>query len=359
LFVSNNEATRLQWYDVEKSKRYVDLYGLGQSDNFKRQVVGNGWIPHYRELQGGMRQGLGSQGTWSQNAKFVGYNAFGTAGIGRTDSWTQYSLYIPGRIDPSPLAWDGTSPSYYLYNPTQVNDYWVCSPQIESMNWLFMLQQAYSLNPGFWFELSTWDGGTQTYGSITSLGQTYTPERYGGYVQFGMWLLRPRVVREYRSYDDTVANAGPYFLAVVQAVDSVHKVPLLRKFWRSGTLVANHAWQHPYESNFPAEYQSVDRWFLLDTSLDPKHPWSYYDTLPIYCLAIVLGQAPQREWLVYAYSPVQPRQNVGVTLPDYGQITINSTVSGAFYHVVEQTKGVDPIVTAPSPPGSVHLNAGQ
>ena len=70
-------------------------------------------------------------------------------------------------------------------------------------------------------------------------------------------------------YQDTDAEMEPYFLSVIEAVDRVHQNAPLREFWRTGELVANRTRQHPYQVKVPLEYQRVDRWFLLDTSLDP------------------------------------------------------------------------------------------
>jgi hypothetical protein len=355
IFVSNNEAGKLQWYDAETSRRYVAKFGLGRDDNFKRKVVGDGWTPLYRALQGGMRDGLGH---WSRNATFIGYDAFGPSFFGRWDGWMVYSLYAPGRIDPSPLAWDGCSATYYLVNWSPITDYQVWSPQIESMNWILMLNEAYALNPGFWFEISTWDGDAPEREYFASQGQTYTPDRYGGMVKFGMWLLRPRVVREYRNYNDTVADAGPYFLSVMAAVDAVHTNPILRKFWRNGVLVDNPAYLHPYQSIIPGEYQTAKRWFLLNAALDPPHPWSLYTGLPVYALALVLGQHPQREWLVYTFSPLGPQIGVSVTLPDYGPIKVDATPAGCYYDVVEATSSINPINTNTAPPDGFRLIGG-
>ncbi len=251
LFVSNNEAAKLAWWEVETSKRYVDLYGLGKDDNFKRQVVGDAWVPRYRALQSGLSAGL-IQRKWTRNAKFVGFEAFGPVCLGRWPDWIRNSLYNPGRVEPWPLAWDGASSGFYVFDTCGITDCQVYSPEIESMNSIFMLKDAYRLNPGFWFELSTWDGGKTKHDYFASLGQTYNPDRYGGMVQFGMWLLRPRLVREYRGYNETVADYGPYFLAVTGAVDSVHRDPLLRKFWRKADLVANRAGKHPVSNRYPA-----------------------------------------------------------------------------------------------------------
>src|SRR5262245_38764317 len=50
LFVSNNEHMKLQWAKVEDDRRYVELFGRGRDDDFKRKVVGDGWIERYRAL---------------------------------------------------------------------------------------------------------------------------------------------------------------------------------------------------------------------------------------------------------------------------------------------------------------------
>jgi len=42
LFVGNNEAPDLRWHQVEQSKRYLDKYGKGRSDMFKRQACSSG-----------------------------------------------------------------------------------------------------------------------------------------------------------------------------------------------------------------------------------------------------------------------------------------------------------------------------
>lgn len=343
LFLSNNEQPKLTWTEVETSQRYMAMYGAGRDDNFKRQVVGAGWIERYRELQNGMRDGL-LNSTWKQNVRFVGYDAFGSSAFGRWPGWIDYSLYIPGRIEPWPLAWDGASPSYYVNNWDSSTDYQVQSPQIETMNWVFMQKEAHALNPNFWFEMSVWDGHTSTSDDkrafYANQYQYYGPDRYAGMVKFGLWLLRPRLVREYRGWTEQRKDEEPYFIAIVNAVDRIHLNSTLRYFWRNGRLVPNQAYLHPYQANIPAEYQKVDRNFLLDTSLDPPRPWALNTKLPVYSLAVFLGSKPKRKWLVYAFSPLGDRQGVSVHIPDYGWIKINATVGGTYYQVVESTKSV-------------------
>ncbi|MBN1140892.1 MAG: hypothetical protein JXB25_03715 [Deltaproteobacteria bacterium] len=344
LFVSNNEHRRLDWHEVESSRRYLAEHGKGRDGDFKRRVVGNGWIERYRALQAGLRAGLDSE-VWREKALFVGFNAFGTGAFGRWPGWKKYSLYTPQRIEPWPLAWDGASLPYYVNNWNASTDYAVMSPQIEAMNWVFMRGEAQRLNPGFWLELSTWDGHAPTKGNdkrkfYERMGQVFDPDRYEGFVQFGMWLLRPRVVREFRDERSSVAKDGPYFGAVISAVDRVHNNSTLSRFWKKGRLVANHRPGHPYQENIPIEYKDAERWFLVDAELNPKRPWSLDTKIPIYSLALVVGEKPNREWLIYAHSPLEARAMVKISVIDSFSTTIDVPTSGIFYIYSEKNDSV-------------------
>jgi hypothetical protein len=96
VLISNNEHAKLAWNEVEKSQRYLDKYGKGKSDDFKRKVVGDGWIERYQALQGGMRDGLASE-HWKKHAKFVGYEAFPPVHFGRWAGWKEYSAGTAAR----------------------------------------------------------------------------------------------------------------------------------------------------------------------------------------------------------------------------------------------------------------------
>ncbi len=349
LFVSNNEHHKLQWKDAEASLRYLVRFGKGKDDSYKRKVIGDGWIERYRALQDGMREGLTAV-RWREKAVFIGFVAFGSPDFGRVADWMDNSLYITGRLEPWPLAWDGACAAFGVdgsYSP--ITDYTVYSPQIFAMDYVFMQREANKLNPGFWFENSSWDGHEPVAARDKRIfyalrGQEYNPDRYGGMVKFGMWVLRPRVVREFRFWDDTVKESGAYFMAVADAVENVHANPILRKFWRHGLLVANNQREHPYQINIPEEYRNVERRFLLDTSVDPPRPWKMSTELPVFVLALVLGESPEREWLIYAHSPLKERKDVEVSLPGYGPIRIDVRPVGNYYHVVEKDKGIKPIL---------------
>ena len=362
IFLSNNEHTKLRWTEVESSKRYLEKYGKNCDSDFKRKVVADGWIERYRNLQDGMRQGLAND-TWKKNSIYVGYDAFGPPHFGRWDGWIQHSLYSKGRIDPNALMWDGGSPSYYTDDWKPRTDYTVWSPQVEFMNLVFMQREALKLNPRFWFEFSVWDGyhaspeREKKYpskrGVYRRAGQIYNPDRYSGFVQFGMWLMRPRAVREYRGWQEPWNDlmekdggirhegGGQYFMAIVKAVDRVHTNPLLRHWWQKGQLVSNREQMHPCQASVPEEYRHVDRWFLLNTSLDAERPWSLETQIPVFSLALVQGEKPARQWLIYAHSPRGHQKDVKVTVPGYKQIAIMATVGGSFYLVDEAKSSVE------------------
>lgn len=346
IFLSNNEHSKLQWTNVEEDRRYLEQYGKGRDDDFKRKVVGDGWIERYRALQEGLRSGLVNP-KWKKAAMFVGYESFGPPHLGRWGGWPTYSLHCRGRIDPSPLMWDGGSPSYYTHNWNPSTDCNVWSPQVEFQNLMFMQKEAYKLNPKYWLEVSIWDGYAPGEANdkrkfYANLGQTFTPERYEGFVQFGMWLMRPRAVREFRGWTQPWEENKAYFLAIVDAVDRVHQNATLRQWWRKGELVPNRAHKHHYEVGIPAEYKDTDRWFLLDASANTQeYPWETFWPVNVFSLSLVQGKPGNREWLVYAHSPLGERKDVEITIPDYGKIKVDVSVGGSFYHVVEAEKRIE------------------
>jgi len=360
LFVSNNEARDLRWHQVEQSKRYLDKYGPGRPDAFKREVVGRGWMERYPVMFQAMREALVSE-SWKKNVRFVGYGAFGPSHLGRWEGWKQYSLITERWTSPNWHIWDGGSPSYYTHNWDSSRDHWVWSTQVESMNWIFMLDEAWSVNRDFWWEVSIWDGNASDWTpqsectpdmmkkskacQYTNDGQTYTPDRFEGWAQFGLWLLRPRVLREFRGSTTPLEPWRPYFDRLLAAVDRVYADQTLTEFWRFGQLVPNPAHPHPYQVDIPQKYRDVSRWFLLDTNLDAPRPWNQQTNLPVLSMALVQGEEGQRRWLVYAHSPLEDRREVRITVPGYGQITVDVPRAGAFYRIDQQGKKVTPVAT--------------
>ncbi|MCF7853395.1 MAG: hypothetical protein K9N51_01245 [Candidatus Pacebacteria bacterium] len=175
-------------------------------------------------------------------------------------------------------------------------------------------------------------------------GQTWNPQRYQGLIQFGMWLMRPRAVREYRGWTTPWEKAEPFFLAIAEAVDRVHRNDTLRQWWRNSELVPNRAHEHPYQAGIPQEYKEKDRWFLLDCNVNPQEfPWDLHWKIPVFALARTRGNEPEREWLVYAHAPLGERKNVVITVPEFGDITVNVPVGGSFFVLREDDDTITPV----------------
>lgn len=351
LMVSNNEASRLRWHDVEIDKRYLEKYGTDKSDDFKRQVLGDGWIERYRAMFSGMRNGLMND-NWKNNVRFMGYNSFGPDNFGRGEDWKRWSTTTNDRVSWNWHVWDGgTHSAYDNHWEFKKNAFSLWSCQIEKFNSVFMKEEALKANPSYWLETVFWDGHQSSnqkkddsppgkekdkYIHYERLGVPYTPELYRGWVQYVMWTVQPRVAREWRSSGDHPRDPWwPRFSQIIRAVDLVHADPVLSRFWRNGRLVANHAHEHPFKDAVPEKWQNTDRWFALDTSADPPRPWDLNTRLPVLALARVIGDQTQREWLLYAHAPLGDRNEVEVSIPEYRKVRVNVNVGGSFYHITE------------------------
>ncbi|MGD2175181.1 MAG: proline racemase family protein, partial [Candidatus Brocadiaceae bacterium] len=354
ILLSNNEARRVKTkHNIEaRSKRYVDKYGTGTPLTAQCRAMAEGYIERYGALLKGMHDGLKAE-AWRRNRLFVAYGAFGPSHFGRWGDWPRYSFATEDRMDPWHLVWDGGSPSYYTHDWDASTDYRVWSPQVQAMNWVFMLEEAYEESPDFWFEISIWDGNRGSKPSsdgrkekrahYLEAGQEWSADRYGGFVQYGMWLTRPRAMREFRGSTVKRADFTEEFAALLAAVDRVYEDPVLTKFWRRGELVPNRSRQHPYQTKIPEKWQGVDRWFMLNTSLDPPGAWDTTTEIPVFSLARMIGELGGREWLLYAHAPVAACQDVEIEIPEYGKVLVDVTPGGSFYHIIEKAKSVTPI----------------
>ena len=341
ILLSNNEHAKLRWTEAASSRRFHALYPNGLSEEKTREAFAKGWRERYSALFDGMRDELVAP--WKKAALFVGYDAADVRIYARWNEWQKYALTYPGHLTSEHLFWDGGSPSYYL-NPWQaIADFTVFSPQVELMNEVMVLREIYRERPQFWYEMSIWDGYDWTSSDpeknkvswYQSQGQAFTPARYKAWTRFGMWLIRPRVVREFRAWTETWDRTGPYTMAAIEAVDEVYALPLLRTFWQRGTLVPNTAQKHPYQANTISAYDAQQRWYLLTADANPPQPWSLSTKLPVFALARVVGESPHREWLLYAYAPLGDRNGVNITVPGYGTVGVDVPTNGAFYHLVE------------------------
>lgn len=338
-FVSNNEHPKLNWHKAESSFRYVTQNSFGKSDAYKQKLFKDNWIKLYSALISGYRDGL-VEG-WKPVSSFMGYLAFGKSFAGKWDGWVEYSMASKCYDEPWIYSWDGASLEYYVNNWQDITDYTVWSPQIEAMNYKYMVNQTRKELPGFRIEMSVWDGYAAGKANDQRLayrksGQHYSPARYKSMVEFGMWLIRPAVVREFRFYHEKFASYRDYTMAALEAVDRVHSDATLTEFWKNGRVVPVPIKQHPYRRNVAKCVG--ERWFLLDC--DANHFSGLKDEVKVYSIALELGTSPARQWLVYAYSPLSDALPCSVTVPGFGPLPIVSSVAGKFYLINESSRQV-------------------
>jgi hypothetical protein len=326
IWLNNFEQPRLRWENAHDSWRFVQAHGLETTDDEKRAIVGEGWIERDGALWAALRAQLGS--AWANSSIPVNYSAFGRHGYGSWINWDHKSLHVPGRFAPWPLVVNGT-PSFYVFGDASVHnetDFQVSGPQVKAMNWLFMLEEAYRDAPDYFWEISIYDGGAQRHNWYRyTMYQTYDPARYMGYVRYALWLARPRIAREFRLSSQNREQYLEYWQVFLDAVAEVHEYEFLTRFWRKGRLLVNEAYPHPYQKKLYPGYtdDEVDRNVLLETSRHPPRPWNNTTEIPVWALALELGEAPEREWLLFAYAPLGNELGVTVTIPGYGEVVVD------------------------------------
>ena len=97
----------------------------------------------------------------------------------------------------------------------------------------------------------------------------------------------------------------------------------------------------------PEKYRDVHRWFLLDTDLDAPRPWQPTTNIPVFSMALVLGEGGSRRWLLCAHSPLEDRRRVEISVPDFGKAKVDVPRRGAFYVLEEQGGRLTPLGVAP------------
>ena len=357
VFLNNNEAGEIGVKHLDRSVRFKRQYGEDLSADEKKRILHRAYDEKYEVMLNAAREAL-KEPAWKKNATFVAYNAWPRSVKGRTEERNHPSEW---------KRFDGAMPEFYL-NDWQIyrgkTDYSIWSPQTEALRIQSSQAVIFSLAPDYYFASIAWDGGqpvtrrssvnclaTGMYGS--GAVQRWDFARYEGMVQFGLWAMRPRVMREFRwpvhqhhAYDEGTFNA------VVRAVDRPWNNETLRKFWRFGELVKSEQFEPP-KTQVAKElrfYSRVQPLLPVDAN-PPRESWPRIwelkagkrqpPKLRVLALALKLGKAPERRWLIYAHAPLGAVADAKVTLPDHGKVELpNVAKSGSFFVVDEPTGAV-------------------
>ena len=193
----------------------------------------------------------------------------------------------------------------------------------------------------------------------------YLP-RYEGFCTLALWLTRPRILREF-GWADCEDELKRHWQVVMRVTDRVWSDPVLTRFWRKGKLVANPEFakqtgaRHPMGDLGEAwakRWAGLDCFFQLSSPVNPpfaRWPTSsmpltatYADStsvIKVWAIAYELGTAPKREWLLLTQSPREDRKAVQVTVPGFGEVTVDVTRSGSFHLLREGAKGATRVGT--------------
>lgn len=381
IFLNNNEGPKVRSPDQinETQDRFVAKYGKGpHTDLEKAKWIREGYTERYTAMMAHARNSL-VEPAWKKNVRFVSYNTLWDTGyIGQGGRPREGIWFDPedGWVDRK--MFDGAMPELYDndWQPGKT-DHTPHSPQVESMNYAGSQDWLFKKDPEFYWSTIVWDGarisnmwrgrgwptGVQAKPFVYATnGQRWDFARYEGWVQFCLWATRPREFREFRwPVHETHAYDEGTWMAVVRSVDRPWKNRTLKEFWRHGRLVPNPdeaPWFNGLGADHPDWVKNLDRWFLLTCDANPpRDEWRGDTPLRVFALALELGEAPDRRWLIYAHAPLGAVGSPVVRLPGFGDVPLGSVSrSGSFYKVSE--KGGRTEILVPGGPEELKIEAG-
>ena len=364
VFLNNNEGPKVRNADeVEDGyTRLIEFLGGEKPENEreKERAIRAGYEERYAAMFEGARGAMND--VWSENSTFVAYNNLWDTGyIGqgdrpnpgiwfeRDEGWLQWKMFDGGMPELYDNDWQ---PGKHDYHP------W--SPQTEAMNYYSTHDWIFEQDPEYYWSTICWEGGrvndvwrgrrssSKPYLYITR-GQRWDFARYEGWVQFTLWTTRPRSYREFRwpPSEEHAYDEGA-FMAVVRSVDRPWEDETLREFWQHGDLAPNPAEEHWFElsDDQPDWIRQLERWYLLTCDANPpREEWESDTKLKVFAQALVLGEEPERRWLIYAHAPRGAVAQPTVTVPGYGDVTLSSVPkSGSFFLLDEQDGEVEPLI---------------
>jgi len=342
LFLLNNETPKIRWDQINNDADYIVRYPVGLSYEQRKEILRDAWMSRFNIMFAQARSLLTPE--WSRVSRFIGYEAFARPEVGRWHGWGTYSNDTHEMIDWQLGCFDGCSAVCYTHNWNTSRDHWIWSPQIECMNYLW--QQRF-MPPDYYFELSVWDGNYHWYPDMgydeiwlseskacqyMKDGQTYTPERYEGFIQFCMWLMRCNI-REWRQWNVEPNRWALWTQKLIDVPSRVWRSSILRKFWEEGVLIPNSKRAHPYNKNMPSEWLKQQRFYLLETSLMPATFTHLSENIPVFAIGWFSRGG---DFLVYAHAPICEVETT-IEVPGYGEIKVAVPVKGGFWHIQGQS----------------------
>ena len=362
LFGDNAETGELHDLNMfMKSERFQAKHGQGpHTPAFAAKILQDGYRERYTAMFAEVRNALVSP-AWKKNIRFLAYNTFWEhSAIGSNGPRAGFD-YDPQEGWRRWQSYEGSIPELYDndWQPGK-RDNVPFSMQVESGNYYAMQERVFDERPDFWWTSFVWDGavvsevfrgtrGTSKPFWYVSRGERWSFPRYEGWLQFSLWATRPRLSIEFRAKEPKDAIRKGIWQSLVTIVDRPWNHPVLGEFWRHGELVPNTAerpWFDELPDDVPDWMKKLNRWYILTTDANPaRESWDQETTLNVFAQALVLGDAPNRRWLVNAHAPNGNVMNAGVSIPGYGNIRLPSvSLSGSFFEISESDRTVRPIL---------------
>ncbi len=362
VWLNNNEAGEIGLKHLDFSVRFLKKHGKNLTKDDKVKTLHEAYDHKYNVLFEEARRVL-IQPAWRKNTIFVAYNAWPRSVKGRTAERNRGSEW---------KRFDGCMPEFYL-NDWQIyrgkTDYNYWSPQTEALRVQSSQDVIFGLDPDHYFASIVWDGGqpatrrsainclaTGMYGS--GAVQQWDFARYEGMVQFGLWAMRPRVMREFRwPVSEHNAYDQEAFMCVVRAVDRPWNNEVLKEFWRFGKLVKSDEFK-PANEKVAGELQFYSRVnALLPVDVNPpRDKWPRVWALKagkrppvkmrVLALALQLGAKPKRRWLIYAHAPLGAVAGSRVMIPELGKVKLPYVARSGSFFVIDEGGGAAIALTA-------------
>jgi hypothetical protein len=352
VFLDNNEAGNIGAGAIStEADRFVEEFGedtvANMSGERKAEIIHEGYRERYQAMFEAARE-VAPEG-WQDDLKFVAYNAFPWPKP-RGENQMLAIDDVANAPDQFPewSYFDGAMPENYM-NDWQVGrgktDFSPWSPQQEATSYAPMAEQVFEEAPEYYYANIGWDGGhtpkrfyaTGRYGE--GAVRRWDFGRYLGMLQFGLWASRPRSFREFRGGGTRDAYNRETWQLYLDMVDRVWDRDDLHEFWKHGELV-----------EVPVKWKAgnnfdLNRWYILECDANPPasewpQMWQFGRSQPpklrVFALALRVGEAPDRRWLVYAHAPLGAVSDATITVPEYGDVTVDVSRTGSFY-VIEET----------------------
>lgn len=205
MMLSNNEAPKVFWSNHTIDHRFVtENSPIDNNDaNAKMRDL---WPVRYNALFAAIRNQCASRSSgWNGNIRFFGYQLDGTdvfTGVrGERPNYTM-DAFVNGSYGSEAECWDGNSEEWYHQASDGTYD---VKPRAvhfsQSVTAVRASDWARTIRPDWIDGLTVYPSGSMIYGCQVAGHGELDPRRFGGFVRFCTFLMRPSFVHHFQNND--------------------------------------------------------------------------------------------------------------------------------------------------------------